>query len=330
MDRRTGPTADEPAPDAGPKSSAALMYAAASLYYLQDATQAEIARRLRTSRPTVSRLLSEARRRGIVRIEVVAPADADEQDLADRAARALDLHAVHVSPAIHPPLGGTLLAPGLFTALDLAGIVPGDVLLVSSGRTVYEVAQGDLPRLPGVLLAPTIGGQDEPESWYQPNEITRQLAAKVGGAPSFIFAPAMPSASLFASLMDDADTRRVFQMWRLARCVVLGVGGPPHTRQSLPRFISDTSSLRAAVGDVCSRFYDSEGHAVAFPGSDRLIALGLADLRRIPIRIAVAYGEIKVPGLLAGARAGYYNQLVTDVPTAAALLSAAESGRAAS
>ena len=54
------------------------------------------------------------------------------------------------------------------------------------GRTVYEVAQTELPRLPGVLVVPTVGGQDEPEARYQTNEITQQVAAKVGGSPVFL------------------------------------------------------------------------------------------------------------------------------------------------
>ena len=53
------------------------MHAAATLYYLQDATQAEVAVKLGVSRATVSRLLSEARQAGIVRIEVIAPVDED-------------------------------------------------------------------------------------------------------------------------------------------------------------------------------------------------------------------------------------------------------------
>lgn len=48
-----------------------LLYTAARLYYEEDATQAEIADQLGTSRATVSRLLAEAKRQGIVRIEVV-------------------------------------------------------------------------------------------------------------------------------------------------------------------------------------------------------------------------------------------------------------------
>ena len=39
-----------------------------------------------------------------------------------------------------------------------------------------------------------------------------------------------------------------------------------------------------------------------------------------PYLIAVAVGEIKVPGIVAGARAGYFNQLVTYAPTARAII----------
>lgn len=304
-----------------------LMCAVATMYYLEDATQAEIAARLGTSRATISRLLTEARRRGIVRIEVVPPTEADDENLAERAAEALGLKNIYLVPSIHPSLGGASLAPALSTALLQVGLVPGDVLLVSSGRTVYEVAQTDLPALPGVVLAPTIGGHDEPESWYQPNEITRQLAAKVGGTPTFLFAPAVPSPGLLRSLRKDEASRRVFELWSLARCVVLGVGAPPLTRQSLPRFMAlDMASLRASVGDVCSRFYDSDGRPVRFPGSDRLVAIDFDALRRIPVSIAVAYGLEKVPAIVTGAHARYFNQLVTDVPTATALLAASDAG----
>ncbi|NED60062.1 MarR family transcriptional regulator, partial [Streptomyces sp. SID10244] len=67
--------------------SPALLYAAAKLYYSEDATQAEVAAQLGTSRATVSRLLAEAKRQGIVRIEVVPPTGAEDGDLAERVAQ---------------------------------------------------------------------------------------------------------------------------------------------------------------------------------------------------------------------------------------------------
>ena len=74
--------------------SPSLLYAAAKLYYTDDATQAEVAAQPGTSRASVSRLLGEAKRRGIVRIEVVPPAEAASGNLADRLTRALGLTTV--------------------------------------------------------------------------------------------------------------------------------------------------------------------------------------------------------------------------------------------
>jgi DNA-binding transcriptional regulator LsrR (DeoR family) len=300
--------------------SKALMHAAAQMYYVEDATQATIATRLGMSRATVSRLLAEARRDGIVRIEIVAPIEHDLDELGERLRVALDLDAVHLSALGHGSKGEAL-APALSAALRAARLSPGDVLIVSSGQTIYEASQTELPRLPGVLLAPTVGGQDEPEAWYATNEITRQLAERVGGTPTFLYAPALPGPDLHETLLSDPSTRRVIELWGSASCALLGVGAPLTTRTTLPRFVpSDMRVLRMAVGDICSRFYDRDGEVVPFPGSERLIATSLERLREIPVTIALAAGAAKVPSLLAAARAGYFNQLVTDPETAAAVL----------
>ncbi len=107
----------------------------------------------------------------------------------------------------------------------------------------------------------------------------------------------------------------------------MGLGAPPKVRQSIPRFVPTGGGwLREAVGDVCTRFFDRDGAPVDYPGVERLLATPYEVLRRIPSVIAVAVGQEKVPGIVAGARAGWFNELVTDPPTATALLAALASG----
>ena len=298
-----------------------LMYSAASLYYLQDATQVEVAEQLGMSRATVSRLLAEARRVGIVRIDVVSPVVGNGTDLGARAAAALGLRYVRVAPYMARSSAATALAPALSSALAETHLRPGDTLLVSSGRAVYESAQGPLPNLPGVVVAPTVGGLDEPEAWYQTNEIVRQVAAKVGGTPVFLYAPALPGAELYERLVEDHSTHRVLELWRSAQCALIGVGAPPALRSSFPSFVP-AAAVRGAAGDVCTRHYDDGGEPVTYEGTDRLLAIPLEVLRKVPTVIAVAVGVEKVRGIIAGARAGYFTELVTDIPTASALLSA--------
>jgi DNA-binding transcriptional regulator LsrR (DeoR family) len=96
-------------------------------------------------------------------------------------------------------------------------------------------------------------------------------------------------------------------------------------RSDIPSFVPTASdSLRDSVGDVCSRFFDRGGDGIAFEGSDRLIAVELETLRHVPVTIAVAVGREKIDSLVAGAKGGYFNQLVTDPATAAAILESIE------
>ncbi|MFI6598091.1 sugar-binding transcriptional regulator [Nonomuraea sp. NPDC050536] len=301
-----------------------LMYAAASQYYLEDATQADIAQRLGVSRATVSRLLTEARRQGIVEIRVHRPATLEEGPLAAQVADALRIQRVYLVPKVSGPALGPWLAPGLARALAAVGLEAGDVVLVSSGSTVYECAREGLGRFPGVTIAPAVGGQEEPQPWFQTNETTRILAERLGGVPSYLYAPALPGPELFNSLQHEPSVRRVMDLWAHAKCAIVGVGSAPLMRQVVPAFVPrEATSLRQAVGDVCSRFYDRNGDPVEYPGSERLVATGLEELRRIPASIAIAVGGEKITSIIAAAKGGYFNQLVTDTPTAESLLATA-------
>ncbi|MER6172001.1 sugar-binding domain-containing protein [Streptosporangium sp. NPDC001681] len=315
--------AADPAPEAPGRFPVELMYAAASQYYLEDATQADIATRLGVSRATVSRLLTEARKLGIVEIRVHRPTAFEEGVLAADVADALGIQRVHLVPKVGGPALGPWLAPGLARALATVGLEPGDIVLVSSGSTVYECARENLGHFPGVTIAPAVGGKEDPQPWFQTNETTRLLAERVGGVPAYLYAPALPGPELFYSLKHEPSVRKVMDLWGQAKCAIVGVGSPPLMRQVVPTFVPrDAESLREAVGDVCSRFYDRDGEPVGYPSSERLVATGVEELRRIPFSIAVAVGPEKVLSIIAGAKGGYFNQLVTDALTAESLLTA--------
>ncbi|MEO3892448.1 sugar-binding domain-containing protein [Nonomuraea sp. B5E05] len=312
------------APEAQTRFPHELMYAAAQQYYMEDATQGDIAKRLGVSRATVSRLLTEARKHGIVEIKVHRPASMEDGPLAAEVARALGLGQVFIVPKVSGPALGPWLAPGVARALAGVGLESGDVVLVSSGTTVYECAREGLGHYPGVTIAPAVGGQEEPQPWFQTNETTRILAERVGGVPAYLYAPALPGPELFYSLQHEPSVRRVMDLWAHAKCALVGVGSAPLMRQMTPAFMPrDAEALRQAVGDVCMRVYDREGTPLTYPGSERLVATRLEELRRIPATIAVAAGAEKVLSIIAGARGGYFNQLVTDAPTAEGIVAAA-------
>lgn len=299
-----------------------LLHRAASAYYLDDLRQAEIAELLHVSRPTVSKLIAEARRIGMVRFEVLDPSTGDLADLELRLRERLGAARVRIAAGDQVQRGFRGIGDLLGEELRGLGLRRGDVLLLSSGKTTYAVSgMAGLPELPGVIVAPTVGGQQEPDPSFQTNEIVRRFADRTHAEPRFMFAPAQPSPSLWDSLQADPSFLAITDLWRRARAVVVGVGEPYRGRESLTSVVPrDEPLLEPAVGDINLHFYDAAGEAVAFPGSDRLVRPTRELMRDIPDAIALAADVRKAPSILAGARAGLFSTLITDEPTALAVL----------
>jgi DNA-binding transcriptional regulator LsrR (DeoR family) len=75
-----------------------------------------------------------------------------------------------------------------------------------------------------------------------------------------------------------------------------------------------TEQLRAggAVGDVLCYVFDSDGTPITSGLEDRILAIGLDDLMRVPRRVGVASGAEKVAAIAGAVRGGFVNVLVTD------------------
>jgi len=304
-----------------------LLHRAASAYYVDGVRQAEVAERLGVSRPTVSKLLAEARRIGMVRFEVLEPPTADLPDLAARLQDVLGVRSVRIAPGNQVQRDYRGIGDLLGEELRSLGLQRGEVLLISSGKTTYAVSgMPGLPELPGVVIAPTVGGQQETDPSFQTNEIVRRFADRTRAEPKFMFAPASPSEQLWESLQADPSFREITDLWARARAVVVGIGEPYQGRAALTSVVPrDEPALVPAVGDINLHFYDIDGHPVSYPGSELLVRPPRELLNALPTSIAMAAGERKAPSILAGARTGLYTTLLTDEPTAQAVLALAVS-----
>jgi DNA-binding transcriptional regulator LsrR (DeoR family) len=303
-----------------PIRDGALLLTAAYLYYAEDRSQEEIARRIGVSRSTVSRLLAEARRTGIVRIEVTAlPADGSlEQHLAAQ----LGIERVYAAPGIadeNDP--GPILSDVAGKALIDSGLTADDALLVSWGRATWSISHTELPSLPGVVVLPAVGGLNDDQPWFQTNEIARRLAASVHGRARLLHAPALPSEGLRRSLLADASIRSVISRWDDSTAILVGIGAWPKTRpHEAPTALPvGKAALRHAVGDVAGRLFDANGDPVHSGADSALLAVTRDQLTRIPKRIGIAAGIRKADAIIAAARSGLINVLVTDIVTASTL-----------
>ena len=76
---------------------------------------------------------------------------------------------------------------------------------------------------------------------------------------------------------------------------------------------------REPVGDLAGRFFDGNGRPVTGPLDDRVMAVGLDDLTRVPLVIGVAAGRAKGAAVLGALAGGRLDALVCDDSLARAL-----------
>jgi DNA-binding transcriptional regulator LsrR (DeoR family) len=302
---------------------------AARMYFLDGRGQDDIARVLGTSRSNVSRMLSAARAQGLVEIRVhdqVARDGELEHALRTRFGLA------HVRVAAFSPGADVQAAVGDLAAQWLDdSLRDGQVLALSWGTTLQAVVNAvavDQPR--SVDVVPLVGGLSTTASLATGQELVRELAGRLGATYRYLHAPALlQSAIARAALMAEPSISEVLQRAVSADVALVGLGvvGVGSSTQILDG-LALTPAQRAAflaanpVGDTCCRFFDADGNQIMGEVYDHVLAVDLAELRRIPIVMGVATGAEKAAGVLGALRGRIVDGLITDASLAHAVLTA--------
>lgn len=299
------------------------MVQAAELYYELGLIQEEIARRLNVSRPTVSRLLQQAREHDIVRISVVNPRSrADELQR-----RLVEVQSLRDAVVVPTTVGKGRL---LVRKLGEVGaqyverrLPPGRHVGIGLGQTVYGLVHAFEGIQSGPHVVPLCGGTVFAESAYHVNELARVAAQKLGGFCHYLHAPAAASSEdVYRALLNDRSVADVIRLWDRLDWAVIGIGSARHAET--PEFRAFVNQAVQAgsvpVADVCHTLIDAAGLPCPSDGASRLIAVQLEQLRQTSTVVAVAGGTHKVDAIQAALRTGVIDVLITDEPTAVAML----------
>jgi deoxyribonucleoside regulator len=310
------------------ESLLARLIKVARLYYLYNLSQQQIADKLRISRPGVSRLLREARDRGVVRVEIVDP-EGNGADI-ERSLR----EKFGLKKAVVVPNEGASDESGLKQRLGLAAagvldglIREGSVVGISWGSTMQELVRHLRPRrVRDATVVQLIGGIARAEYDTHASEIAMKFADNYRAVPFLLPVPAIvDDARVKEALMSDSRIARVLDLGRRAEIAVFSVGRLDHgclmcRAEYFKRHEVDALLKKKAVGDIISRIVTDTG-AVCSPELDaRTVGIELDDLKKKPFSVAVAGGREKWEVIRAGLLGRYFSVLVTDEETAAHLL----------
>jgi DNA-binding transcriptional regulator LsrR (DeoR family) len=298
---------------------------AAWLYYEERMTQEEVAEQLGVSRASVVNFLQEARVRYIVTI-AVASGDLQSVRIARMVSDRFDLS----SCAVVPEDGGRLPIyerVGRAGARLLAEILePDDVLGVSWGRTVLSLSAALAEaRMPGVTVV-QIAGSAIGTAEFSPELCTSNIAYRIGARCVNLHAPGIVSRPDVKRLfMQETSLIEQFKLIRSCTKVLFGVTGLDSASMALRSGYMTPENMRpyvkgGAIAVMSGRFLDAEGRPVLGPLDEQMIGLTLPEIAKIPERICVAAGPEKIHAINAMLRGGYATILITDEPTAQALV----------
>jgi len=307
---------------------AELLARVASMYYEDNLTQGEIARRVSTSRSTVSRMLQEARESGVVEVTVNYPWRTVPQ-LEGELAACFHLRQARVLLAHGRSYERVLRGLGVLAARYLEStLFEGAVLGVSWGAAAHSTARALRPerRLP-LTVVQMVGAVGAGDPLSDGPDLARLLANIYGGEYRYLHAPLIvEDVRTCQALLREPRIRQTLALARRADVALVGVGAPaPEVSSLLRAGYLDRAALadlraQGVVGDICARHYDAHGRVLDVELNRRVVGVELKDLHGIGQVVGVAGGEAKAEAVLGALRGGHVDVLVTDDVTARRVL----------
>ena len=303
-----------------------LMTRAASLYYMEDRTQAEIADLLGLSRPKVGRLLKRAREVGIVEI-TLRPHPALNLQLESTLMAHFGLQQVLLAADQRDPQAQRALVAQMVSSYLARTLDDGMVVAVGMGHNAGAVpdhVSSPSPRACTFISA--LGGSPKIDQPINPNDICRRLAERFEGTSRSLYAPAYAENPMVRdSFMNHEAIRQTLALARQADLALVGIGDARDESAVVRIGCFSSREMRqlrqaGAVGDMLGFFFDIQGEPVIDGMGDRVVGLGPEDLRAIPCVIGIASETEKVQAILGALRTGILNVLATSVANARTIL----------
>lgn len=303
-----------------------LLIRAAELYYQQGLSQNDIAEILCISRPTVSRILDEARELGIIEIIIHSPIKKNAE----------------LSKSLRTTfnLKDAIVVSGSFdydTALHKCSTAAAHFLnsIIENNHTL------------GISWGPAINylcDSIEPHEYYNINvvqmvgclgtgnpsidglELAMKISDKLKGTYSNIYAPAfVDNETVYSYLIVEPQIEATLKKALNVDIVLTGIGSLSDRASTLQRSGYLTEKERqnllskGGVGHLLARIFDINGTEIPIEGK-YVISAPLDALRSPKWSIGICASEMKAISVLAAIRAGYINTLISDEALAIKLL----------
>lgn len=304
-----------------------LMMKAAWLHFKEELTQGQIAIRLGISRVKVNRLIQQAKTSGIVEIVIKAPIPTFNE-IEEHLVKRFGLNDAIVVMDTEPgkPMYQAL-AQG--TADWLINQISQDIDIgISLGRTLSYLPDAYFPHTDyRCNFIDIIGNIQEFNRYFGSYNVTARMAERFGGQALRLNAPTLVSSpQALQVIKNEPYVKDVLDRARNAQIILLSCGPVEQSMLLyMHNFISssemDELRARGSIGDVLTHFMDQNGNPIDTTIEERVVALTLEEIKKIPQRVLIAAGDEKIPIMRVALQKGFFSVLITNLQSATKVLS---------
>lgn len=303
------------------------MIMVAKMYYINGLSQEEIAKEIHVSRPSVSRLLKACINEGIVQIKI-DDVSSFGNELGKRIVETYGIKKAIVVPQSHSAEADKEKVGQAAADYVESILVTGMLVGISWGTTIHSIIKNiKCSNFFKVDVIQLLGGMGNKTNDTDANMMAMALAKSLNGDSYILQAPFMVQTKMLRDLlMEEPHIKSHFEKIKKIDFAFVGLGSTKPELSAQFRSghinIGDSEKLisEGAVGDICGRYIDINGHQCHTSLSDRMIAVQLDDLKRIPTVIGVAAGEKKADIIVGALRGHYVDVLITDEKAAVSVL----------
>ncbi len=302
----------------------------AELYYDRGLSQTEIASIINASRPTVSRLIEDARKQGVVKI-IIETSVSKNNRLSNKLRRTFHLRdAIVVSAAFDFDKSIDVCGKALAALLPVY-LQSGMTVGVSWGRAINSVINAmDRYEYDGVNVAQMVGCTTMGDPSVDGFSTAQRLAYRLHGTYTSISAPLfVEGEDVYHYLINEPLISNSLNKAMKVDMAINGIGSLDDRGNSIRRsgyydyYGLERYTGKGAVASFQGRFLDIEGKEVTIDGI-YAISTPLEILKQIPLSFVLNATAEKAEPTLAVLNGGYADILVVDEPLALRLLELAK------
>jgi DNA-binding transcriptional regulator LsrR (DeoR family) len=292
----------------------------ASLYYREGLPQSRVAKLAGISQANVSRLLNEARQKGLVQI-TVAPFTPRDENLEKELRSKFNLNKCIVIKTFYEQTADQFKNTlGHFAGPIISKLIkPKTTVCVAAGRHINALTKEMKPvdSVFNTVFVQAIGDISPQIQENDAIEIARRLAKRWSGQYHRLQAPAITSDhESYKVFVAHEQIKAVLNYINNADIAIIGIGNPANSvfygdEFSKPEKLADLKS-QGVVGEICGHFIDEEGREFKTDFTDRIIGVNLAQLQKIPEVVAVTSGVDRAKAVRGSIRSGITTSLVID------------------